>query len=118
MYFLFECKLSAVRSIAGVLADLDPPVQIRWRIWTPRSISARINLKKGMFCGGSKSAKGGPNPLADMDRGSKSAGRFGLGVPNSRGVQIRCDTGFQCRIIIKTIQQINSRIKEAKVDEY
>ena len=27
-----------------------------------------------MFCGGSKSAKGGPNPLADMDRGgSKSA---------------------------------------------
>ena len=24
--------------------------------------------------GGSKSAKGGPNPLADMDRGSKSAG--------------------------------------------
>ena len=31
-----------------------------------------------MFCGGSKSAKGGPNPLADMDRG---------------GVQIRCDTG-------------------------
>ena len=30
-----------------------------------------------MFCGGSKSAKGGPSPLADMDR----------------GVQIRCDTG-------------------------
>ena len=29
-----------------------------------------------MFWGGSKSAKGGPNPLADMDR----------------GVQIRCDT--------------------------
>ena len=32
-----------------------------------------------MFCGGG----GGPNPLADMDRGS----------PNPRGVQIRCDTG-------------------------
>ena len=29
--------------------------------------------------GGSKSAKGGPNPLADMDRG---------------GGQIPCDTGF------------------------
>ena len=41
-----------------------------------------------MFCGGSKSAKGGPNPLADMDWGD----------PNpladlDRGVQIRCDTG-------------------------
>ena len=40
-----------------------------------------------MFCGGggggSKSVKGGPNPLADMDRGG----------PNPRGVQIRCDTG-------------------------
>ena len=38
-----------------------------------------------MFCGGggggSKSAKGGPNPLADLDRGG----------PNPRGVQIRCD---------------------------
>ena len=38
-----------------------------------------------MFCGGggggSKSAKGGPNPLADLDRGGP------------RGVQIRCDTG-------------------------
>ena len=33
--------------------------------------------------GGSKSAKGGPNPLADMDR---------VG-PNPRGVQIRCDIG-------------------------
>ena len=30
--------------------------------------------------GGSKSAKGGPNPLADMDRGG--------------GGQIPCDTGF------------------------
>ena len=29
--------------------------------------------------GGSKSAKGGPNPLADMDR----------------GVQVRCDTGIR-----------------------
>ena len=39
--------------------------------------------------GGSKSAKGGPNPLADMDRRG----------PNpladlDRGVQIRCDTGI------------------------
>ena len=47
-------------------------------------LAVRINWKKGMFCGGSKSAKGGPNPLADMDRGS----------PNpladlDRGVQIR-----------------------------
>ena len=36
-----------------------------------------------MFCGGgggSKSAKGGPNPLADMDRGSKSDTGFGPGV--------------------------------------
>ena len=37
-----------------------------------------------MFCGGSKSAKGGPNPLEDMDQGG----------PNpladlDRGVQIR-----------------------------
>ena len=44
-----------------------------------------------MFCGGgggSKSAKGGPNPLADMDRGgSKSASGF------EPGVQIRCNTG-------------------------
>ena len=44
-----------------------------------------------MFCGGggSKSAKGGPNLLADMDREG----------PNpladlERGVQIRCDTGI------------------------
>ena len=35
-----------------------------------------------MVGGGSKSAKGGPNPLADMDRG---------GGANPRGVQIRCD---------------------------
>ena len=36
-----------------------------------------------MFCGGSKSAKGGPNPLADMDR----------------GVQIRCDNGTVAKIL-------------------
>ena len=35
------------------------------------------------FVGGSKSAEGGPYPLADLDRGSKS-----------RGVQIRWDTGI------------------------
>ena len=34
------------------------------------------------FVGGSKSAEGGPYPLTDLDRGSKS-----------RGVQIRWDTG-------------------------
>ena len=34
--------------------------------------------------GGSKSAKGGPNPLADMDREVQI---------RQRGVQIRCDTG-------------------------
>ena len=40
-----------------------------------------------MFYGGSKSAKGGPNTLADMDRGgSKYASGFGPGV------QIRCCT--------------------------
>ena len=39
--------------------------------------------------GGSKYAKRGPNPLADMDRGgSKSASGFASG-----GVQIRCDVG-------------------------
>ena len=32
----------------------------------------------------SKYAKGGPHPLADLDRGS-----------NPRGVQIRCDTGLR-----------------------
>ena len=49
-----------------------------------------------MVGGGSKSAKGGPNPLADMDRGgSKSASGFGPGGPNPRGVQIRCDTGLR-----------------------
>ena len=36
-----------------------------------------------MFCGGVQIREGGPNPLADMDRGG----------PNPRGVQIRCDTG-------------------------
>ena len=35
----------------------------------------------------------------------------------SLGMQILCGT-VHCRIIIKTIQQINSRIKEAKVNEY
>ena len=43
----------------GVLADLDPldldpPVQIRWRIWTPRSKSASVYGLPG------------PNPLADL----------------------------------------------------
>ena len=48
--------------------------------------------------GGSKSAKGGPNPLADMDRGgSKSASGYGPGGPNPRGSKIRCDTGSQDR---------------------
>ena len=53
------------------------------------------------FVKGSKSAEGGPNPLADMDpggpnpladldpRGSISASGFGPGGSNSRGVQIR-----------------------------
>ena len=36
---------------------------------------------KESLVGGSKSAKGGPYPRADLDRG-----------PNPRGVQIRCDT--------------------------
>ena len=53
------------------------------------------------FVKGSKSAQGGPNPLADMDPGgpnpladmdrggSKSASGFGSGGPITRGVQIR-----------------------------
>ena len=47
------------------------------------------------FVGGSKFAKGGPNPLANMDsRGSISASGFGPGGPYSladldRGVQIQ-----------------------------
>ena len=36
---------------------------------------------KESLVGGSKSAKGGSHPRADLDRG-----------PNPRGVQIRCDT--------------------------
>ena len=57
-----------------------------------------------MVGGGSKSAKGGPNPLADMDRGgSKSASGFGPGGPNPRGVQIRCDTGINKHYYTKVI---------------
>ena len=52
-----------------------------------------------MFCAGSKSAKGGPNPLADMDRwgpnpladlvrGSKSAGGSKSAVTPARKVMI------------------------------
>ena len=38
------------------------------------------------FIGGSKFAKGGPNPLANMDsRGSISASGFGPGGPNPGG---------------------------------
>ena len=38
------------------------------------------------FVGGSKFAKGGPNPLANMDsRGSISASGFGPGGPNPGG---------------------------------
>ena len=38
------------------------------------------------FVGGSKFAKGGPNPLANMDSwGSISASRFGPGGPNPLG---------------------------------
>ena len=40
--------------------------------------------QKESLVGGSKSAKGGPYPLADLDRGG----------PNPRGFQIRCDTGI------------------------
>ena len=54
--------------------------------------------------GGSKSAKRGPNPLADMDRGG----------PNpladlDRGVQIRCDTARTGRFFF-FIQPIKSLI--------
>ena len=38
------------------------------------------------FVKGSKSAEGGPNPLADMDPGgSKSASGYGPGGPNPLG---------------------------------
>ena len=46
-------------------------------------ICYKRNLE-GKFGRGSKSAKGGPYPLADLDRGG----------PNPRGFQIRCDTGI------------------------
>ena len=45
------------------------------------------------FVKGSKSAEGGPNPLADMDREVYIRERIWTGGSNSRGVQIRYDTG-------------------------
>ena len=64
------------------------------------------------FIGGSKFAKGGPNPLANMDsRGSISASGFGPGGPYpladlDRGVQIQGGPNplghRQCQLILRT----------------
>ena len=46
------------------------------------------------FVEGSKSAEGGPNPLADLDRGVHIRSRIWTGGPNlGGGVEIRWDTG-------------------------
>ena len=48
------------------------------------------------FVGGSKFAKGGPNPLANMDsRGSISASGFGPGGPNPGGSKSARTTGLR-----------------------
>ena len=63
---------------------------------------------KGKFCRGSKSAEGGPYPLADLDRGSKS-----LGGPNplwhrvSRGHK----TLWWLEILTKQIQNRSQRFR-------
>ena len=56
-----------------------------------KKLANRINYQicykrslKRKFGRGSKSAKGGPYPLTNLDRGG----------PNPRGFQIRCDTGI------------------------
>ena len=57
--------------------DKKLAIRISYQIWYKRCL-------KGKFGRGSKSAKGGPYPPADLDRG----------VENPRGVQICCDTGI------------------------
>ena len=77
------------------LADLDQGGPNRW----DTGVGKRIVMFKGFFAGnlfliktslvgGSKSARGDPYPLADLDRGSKSA-----------GVRIRSHTGMTYRVI-------------------
>ena len=49
------------------------------------------------FAGGSKFAKGGPNPLASLDsRGSISASGFGPGGPNPGGSKSARTPGLLC----------------------
>ena len=67
-----ECCVVIERNIDKKLAN-----RIIYQIWYKGCL-------KGKFGRGSKSAKGGPYPLADLNRGSKSAGG-----PNPWGVQIR-----------------------------
>ena len=75
------------------------------------------------FVGGSKFAKGGPNPLANMDsRGSISASGFGPGGPYSladldRGVQIQGGPnpgGSKSARTPATRERCKSNLKSAK----
>ena len=70
--FFEECCVVIEKKIDKKLAT-----RISYQTWYKRCL-------KGKFGRGSKSAKGGPYPPADLDRG----------VENPRGVQIRCDTGI------------------------
>ena len=58
-----------------------------------------------MVGGGSESAKGGPNSLADMDRGS----------PNPRGIQIRCDTGIVGHAVLGNFSTVQMVIELTKI---
>ena len=70
--FIEECCVVIEKNIDKKLAN-----RISYQIWYKGCL-------KGKFGRGSKSAKGGPYPSADLD----------WGVENPRGVQIRCDTGI------------------------
>ena len=59
--------------------------------------------------GGSKSAEGGPYPLADLDRGSKSRGG---------GVQIRQETGAIAVIIKNARHSFSARKMNQGYPEY
>ena len=58
--------------------------RIIYQICYKRSLEGKFGRGVQICEGGSKSAKEGPCPLADLDRGG----------PNPRGFQIRCDTGI------------------------
>ena len=62
--------------------------RIIYQICYKRSLERKIGR-------GSKSAKGAPYPLADLDRGGPyRLADLDRGGPNPRGFQIRCDTGI------------------------